>query len=399
MMNAATLFLRRRSPPLYFMPELDRPAYSTYLASVYRLFSAAAVRAPSSSPHFAAVDYLIQSCGLPSDVAIRTSKKIQHLKSPDNPDAVLGFLRQAGISESNIQTAVSREPRILCSSVENSWRPAVAKLQEIGLSIEDISSIISDNPSMFRLNIVPKLDFWKQYLCSVKNPYAFLRNSPAMFRSNLEKVVMPNLSFLQEECGLSVRQILQLTISSPRWISSNPETLKMTAKRADQLGVRRSSPMFVYALITVGSLNRCTVDARLNNLRRLGFSQEEVNSIVSKLPVVLRIPEELIGRKLEFLVKEAGSDKPYLLSNVSLFTYSLEKRLIPRNQVRKLLKLKGLPVANFKFATFINPTEQRFLKKFILPYEPAIPGLHQAYTDACAGDVRGLNGLTVCVSS
>jgi mTERF domain-containing protein len=61
---------------------------------------------------------------------------------------------------------------------------------------------------------------------------------------------------------------------------------------------------------------------------------------------VLQISEEMVGRKMEFLIKEAGCDKLHLVRNKVLLTLSLEKRLIPpRSLVRKLLESKGLPVA------------------------------------------------------
>ncbi|XP_078150156.1 uncharacterized protein LOC144545451 [Carex rostrata] len=127
-------------PFLTRLPRLRSSLPLTNLtSSFYRLLSTAATQSPPPDPHFVAVDYLIQSYDLPSDGALRASKVIQHLKSPDKPDAVLRFLRQIGISESDIRNAVSRDPRLLFSHVEKNWRPNVARLQEIGLSIEDIS--------------------------------------------------------------------------------------------------------------------------------------------------------------------------------------------------------------------------------------------------------------------
>ncbi|XP_078150282.1 transcription termination factor MTEF1, chloroplastic-like isoform X2 [Carex rostrata] len=228
--------------------------------------------APLANPHFS-IEYLIQSCGLPSDKAIRASKKIQHLKSPDKPDSVLQFLRQTGISESDITTSVLRNPLILCSSVEKIWRPNVAKLQEVGISIEDISCMVSHSPLAFKSNFVSKVDFWKRVLGSVENLTLVLKRNAALLQSNLEKAIVPNLSFLEEQCGLSVCQIAQLIKYQPRFINSSTETLKMKAKRAEELGVSRSSQTFVYALVVVSSLNQHIIDARLTNLKSLAFSK------------------------------------------------------------------------------------------------------------------------------
>ncbi|XP_078150304.1 transcription termination factor MTERF8, chloroplastic-like [Carex rostrata] len=382
-MSTAILFPRS-------LPRL-RPSLNL-TSSFYRPLSATATtQSPPPNPHFVAVDYLIQSCGLPSDKAIQASKQIQHLKSPDKPDAVLCFMRQIGISESDIRTAVSREPRILVSHVEKNWRPNVAKLQEIGLSIEDISGIISCSPVLFRFNILPKIDFWMRALGSLENMYVLLRRSPSLLNSSLEKVIEPNLLFLQKKCGLSVRQIVQLIKSGSQLIALKPEAMKIKAKRAEELlGVSCSSQMFVHALSTVATVNESTIISRVDYLKSLGLSQEEVAIVISKVPTSLQRTEELLGCKMEFLMKEAGCGKIDVVHNPVLLCLSLEKRLIPRNLVRKLLKSREFPVENLSFATFAKLSDEKFVKRFVLPYEHAIPGLGQAYANACAGNIKAI---------
>ncbi|XP_078150455.1 transcription termination factor MTEF18, mitochondrial-like [Carex rostrata] len=380
-MSTTILFLRK-------LPRI-RPSLplTNLTSSFYRLLSTAVTtRSPPPNPHFVAVDYLIQSYGLPSDGALRASKVIQHLKSPHKPDAVLCFLRQTGISESDIRTAVSREPRLLVSDVEKNLRPNVVKLQEIGLSIEDISGIISHSPELFLFNIVEKIDFWMRALGSFKNMSVLLKKGSVILLYNLEKVIVPNLSVLQNQCGLSVCQIVQLIKSGSRLIGLRPEAMKVMVKRAEELGFSCSSQMFVYALITVASVNKNILNSRVHYFKSLGLSQEEVAIVISKAPLLLKMTEESLGRKMEFLMEEAGCGKIDVVHNPTLLLYSMEKRLFPRSIVRKMLMLKGLPVANKAFVSFFQPSEKDFLEKFVIPYESDIPGLGQAYADAYSGN-------------
>ncbi|XP_078151287.1 transcription termination factor MTEF18, mitochondrial-like [Carex rostrata] len=360
--------------------------------------SNAPTQASPPNPHFT-VQYLVQSCGLSSDEALQASKHIQHLKSSNlwdrKTDAVLCFLREIGVSESDIKSAVSLEPRILCSNVEKKWRPNIAKLLELGFSIEDISDIIADNPYIFQKNFVPKIDFLLGILGSVENLSVILKATKNSFfiRSSLDKVFIPNLSFLQEHCGFSPSQLMQIMISAPAMMSFRHDVFKMEVERAEELGVARSSGTFINALLTVCYQKQCTIDAKLDNLTSIGFSQEEVALMIRKTPMLLRVPEKLVISKMEYLIKEADFDKIDVVKYPALLAYSLENRLIPRTIVKKLLMVKELPVAYKKFGNFIQLSEEKFLNKFILPYEHAIPGLSRAYADASTGKSGGVESF------
>jgi hypothetical protein len=69
----------------------------------------------------------------------------------------------------------------------------------------------------------------------------------------------------------------------------------------------------------------------------------------------------------------------------------LEKQLIPQSLVKKLLELKGLLLNNRQFYVLAVPTDKQFMEKFVLPHENAIPGLRQAYVNACAGNSAGIS--------
>ncbi|XP_078149150.1 transcription termination factor MTERF15, mitochondrial-like [Carex rostrata] len=340
---------------------------------------------PSPTSQFA-VQYLIESCGLPSDKAIRASRYISHIKFPEKPDDVVRYMRQAGITELHIRVAACRDPRFLCLHVEKCLKPRISELEEIGFSPSEISLLFSVCPTMFQsTKLKQKVQFWLGIFGSVEKLLCAFKEGNYLLGVNLDNAVIPNITFLQEQCGLSACQISQLVKSSPRRITSKPEVFKMYVKRAKELGISPPSNTFVYALIVVGGLNQSTVDARLCHLKSLGLSHEEVTLLITKCPNVLEKTEKNIGQKMEFLLKQAGCGKIDVIKNPSLLTFSLEKRLIPRSLVQKLLKSRGIPVANNAFASFMMLNEKRFLEKYVLPYQETVPGLHQTYIDACAG--------------
>ncbi|XP_078150548.1 uncharacterized protein LOC144545856 [Carex rostrata] len=382
-------FLKQNS---YLRSSLS-PLRAIFNTSICRLLSTASQDAPSASPasNFA-VEYLINSCGLPSDRAIAKSRYLPHLKSPEKPDAVLQFLRKAGITEPQIRAAALQDPRFLCLSVEKCLKPRMAELHEIDFSPSHISLLFSIHPRSFQsTKLQQQIQFWMPIVGSVDKLLHLFKRNFFLPTVNLETSVIPNLLFLQQQCSLSVRQIVLLISSAPRLITSSRESLARNVRRAEELGVPRSSGLFMRALIVVSSLKESTIDARLLYWRSLGFSSEELNSIICKTPQVLGYSENLIGCKMEFLINEAACDKLHVFQDPVLLMYSLEKRLIPRVLIRKLLESKGFPVK--ALASCMKLNEVQFVEKFVLPYEHAIPGLHQAYRDACSGNISGLKLL------
>ena len=106
---------------------------------------------------------------------------------------------------------------------------------------------------------------------------------------------------------------------------------------------------------------------------------------------ILVASEERLRRNAEFLLNEVGLPPQYIVRRSVLLMYSLERRIVPRHLVLMVLKEKGLVEQDRCFFNVVAPTEEKFLEKFVAPYEESIPGLADAYESACMGKVtRGL---------
>ncbi|XP_078149195.1 uncharacterized protein LOC144544545 [Carex rostrata] len=323
----------------YLRPSSLFPVRGSATSTIFRLLSTATPEAPSpiSSSQFA-VDYLIQSFGLHTNKATQLSRYLPHLKSPEKPDAVLWFLRQAGVNECDISAAVLRSPRFLCFSVEKCLKPRMAELVEIGFSPSDISLLVSICPNAFaNTKLQQKIQFWIPIMGSIEKLLHAIRRDIFLLTRKHGNYVVPNISFLQEQCSLSVCQIAQMIMLSPTLITSRPEELEVKVKRARELCVSSTSGMFLHALILINRVKQSTIDARLLYLKNLGFSQQEVSLMISKSPNLLNLSEKIVGPKMEFLIKEAVCDKLHIVRNPALLMLSLEKRLKPRSLVKKLL--------------------------------------------------------------
>ncbi|KAF0894664.1 hypothetical protein E2562_001957 [Oryza meyeriana var. granulata] len=68
---------------------------------------------------FSIKDYLIGTYSLTSTRALKATKKVSHLKSATNPDAVLTLLSSVGLSHANLATTVAANPLLLYSTADN----------------------------------------------------------------------------------------------------------------------------------------------------------------------------------------------------------------------------------------------------------------------------------------
>jgi mTERF domain-containing protein len=101
------------------------------------------------------------------------------------------------------------------------------------------------------------------------------------------------------------------------------------------------------------------------------------------MPSILGLSDESLLSKIQFLINEVGLEPQDILQRPYLLTYSLEKRLVPRYCVMKILLAKGL--TNSNFCTLAQIGEQKFRLKFIDHHKDSVSGLAHAYATACAG--------------
>ncbi|CAN6233425.1 unnamed protein product, partial [Urochloa humidicola] len=288
---------------------------------------------------FLAEDYLVSSCGLTPAQARKASKYLSRLRSPVKPDAVRAFLAGIGLAEADVAAAIVSHPPLLSGKVDETLTPRVAQLREIGLSLPQISRLITVAPEvLFSPVKISRLAFYLSFLGSYDRVHSALNRSSYLLRSDLDTVVRPNIAFLQQ-CGLSDYDI--------------------------------------------GRLN-----AKLSFLRKvIGCSEAELSNLVRKMPAVLSYSESKIGRTLEFLKVKVGLEPSYVLHRPAMLGYSVERRLMPRHCVIRILKAKGFLSKEIDFFSTISTTEESFVEKFLLPYNKSVPGLIEAYAAAHKGQV------------
>ncbi|XP_051192716.1 transcription termination factor MTERF8, chloroplastic [Lolium perenne] len=347
------------------------------------LSTAAATDAPLGA--FAAADYLVTTCGLTPEQALKAARYISHCKSTSNADSVLAFLSGPALrlSKADIAHIVSHDARILNCSVDSTLKARIASLRSYGLDDAQVRTFLRVATCTFSIH--EKLGFWIPFLGSPEKLLRVLRYNYYLLTSDLDRVVKPNIATLRES-GMSPANIARMCVPNSRLLTCNPDTVKSILERADKLGVPRNSPMFRQAVATTTSLGAETMAAKLKLFgETLGCSAAEVASAVRRNPVLLRVSGEKLRRVTEFLTRVVGVDTAYILARPAILMYSLDTRLAPRYSVMKALQEKHLIRKDHSFYSMVTSSDDTFRRRHTYPHKDLLPGLDDAYMAACRG--------------
>nr|TKW41608.1 hypothetical protein SEVIR_1G328000v2 [Setaria viridis] len=197
--------------------------------------------------------------------------------------------------------------------------------------------------------MVSRLAFYLSFLGSYDKVHTAIRSSGYLLSTHVDNVVKPNIELLLQ-CGLTPRAVATLCSRVGVLFTEEPERVKEMVARADNLGVPRNAGMFKRALQTVHNLNPRTISAKMDFLKKaLGCSESELAIAVCQIPTLLTTSVRKLGRTVEFLKVDVGLEPGFIVRRPRLFIYGLEKRLIPRHYVIKVLKAKGLVKKDIDF--------------------------------------------------
>ncbi|WVZ79438.1 hypothetical protein U9M48_027016 [Paspalum notatum var. saurae] len=377
------LFLQKQ-----LLLHLHRSAPPVRLSLQRALLSTAAAAGSSSPIHFAAEEYLVATCGLTREQAAKAAKWISHWKSPSQGDAVLAFLTgpALGLSKAEIASLVATEPRVL-NCRDKTLRARLDSFRSHGFSAAQIRSFIRSNPVAWcSLDIGERLGFWVSFFGSPDKFLRISRRSLYLASSDLGKV-KTNIRLLHE-CGLSNEQIGSMCVTNPRLLTARPDSTRAIIVRADEFGVPRNLPMFKQVVSTMAALRPETVASKMEIMgEALGCSDAELTRMVQRNPVVLWCSREKVLSVFKFLIDVVGVDPKCIQASLGVVTRSMERVMVPRHYVKKVLQENGLIQKEQNFCAMVMLSEKLFCSKYIHPHKDVIPGLANAYASACKGKI------------
>ncbi|XP_009361994.1 transcription termination factor MTERF2, chloroplastic-like [Pyrus x bretschneideri] len=338
----------------------------------------------SENHHDFTVNYLINSCGLSPQGAISASKRVK-LRSPERADSVLSFLRSHGVSATQISKIVRSCPGLLNWNPEKTLLPKLEFFISLGVSREDLAKTLAYETHILATSlekrILPTCQFLRNLL-SEKNFVVLLKNGGLrIFSEGHSKNVAPNIEILRE-FGMPQSCISLLLAYFPRSLTQKPENFAKVVDEVKQMGFDMEKSRSVAAIKALSSGNSKSIWSRnCEAYKRWGWSEDDVLSTFKRFPPCMTKSEKKIMQVMDFLVNKMGWPQRSIVKCPTIVSFSLEKRIIPRCSVVKVLLLKGLikEIENVSLYYVMNPTEKGFLQRFVVRYIDEVPALLSVY--------------------
>lgn len=299
------------------------------------------------------------------------------------------FLKEIGLSDDMIKSAISLNPRLLSLNVEETLKPNLHELMAAGFTGEILVKLIRHSPSVLQMKPpIARLQFWRDFMGNNDAFLKLIKKNGFLVTRDINKNVTPRLNLLKEY-GLSDNRIVKLlTKGGSRFmLLQSLDNFSRKLKQNEELGFSRGSNMFLHGLLVIGNYKKETIEKKLEYFQKIhGWSEEEVWVAFNKFPNILAKSEKTVKATMDFLIKNVGLEPRSIAMRPIFFSYSLEKRLVPRQHVLNILKEHGLN-KDPKLFTACVMSEKTFHEKFIVPYKKDMPGLAETYAAACSGKV------------
>ncbi|XP_031273766.1 transcription termination factor MTERF15, mitochondrial-like isoform X2 [Pistacia vera] len=327
------------------------------------------------------VPYLINSCGLSPEKAESVSKRIK-LQSAEQPDLVLKVLRNRGFTTAHIAKLVGLRPSLLLANPEKSILPKFKFFNTFGITDAELARVCSSNPTILGCSLenllIPNYKFLKSVLLSDANVIKSFRNNSWLFLQDLPKTLSPKLAVLRE-LGMPENFVALILTCYISIVLQKREKFDKNVKKVIEMGFDPQKSGFIHAMQVFVAMSQSTREHKLDVFRGWGWSDEDIMLVFRKRPSFMNASESKIMNAMDLLVNKMGWQSTDIALCPDIFLMSLEKRVIPRCLVIKVLQSKGLVKKKLCLSSCVKPVEKLFLDRFVTKYLDQVPDLMNIY--------------------
>ncbi|XP_077247624.1 uncharacterized protein LOC143887423 [Tasmannia lanceolata] len=335
-----------------------------------------------NQPSFA-VSYLMNSCGLSPEAALVASKKL-HFQTSLKPDSVLSFFNSLDFTKTHITKLITKTPCVLLADPNKTLKPKIEFFHGMGLVGPDLGKVISSYPkllcSSLENRLIPSIDFLRTYLHTNNDIVLVIRRATRVLLLKPQNQMGPNILMLIN-LGVPESNVLKFIVSQPNVLMIKPDRLSNPVEMIKGMGFDTKSSAFIYAICTMSGMTKSSWEGKLEVYRSLGWSEDEILSAFRLQPYCMMKSVKKIRKVVDFFVNEMGWKSSDLSKSPNILLLSLEKRIVPRCSVLRILLSNDL-IKKKSINTALSLTEEDFLKRFMTKYQEKVPEILEVYQGA-----------------
>lgn len=327
------------------------------------------------------LSYLMKSWGLTQESALSVVKKVR-LKTTKNPDLVLSFFRAHGFTETQISNIITKRPRLLLCNVDKSLKPKFQFLIALGLSGSELARTITSQPFILsrslKKQLIPSYHQFKSLVRSDENVVCALKSTLTILLCDFQERMLTNMSILRKHRVPNSR-IMKMVLSHPRSFKGDPLRFSGIVKMVKEMGFDPSSSAFLKAVQAFTFVSKSGWEMKMEVYRSLGWSDREIMYAFKKQPMCMIASAKKIRKGMDYFMNELGMTPSTISQCPNIILLSLEKRVIPRHFVMKVLTSRNLVSENYSISCVLIVSEKNFLERYVTKYEEEVPELLMDY--------------------
>ncbi|XP_027340867.1 uncharacterized protein LOC113854181 [Abrus precatorius] len=310
---------------------------------------------------------LINLCELCPEMALKLLKRLQ-LKNPDGSNATVDLLRNYGFSETQLCRLVKRQPSVLLSK-------KLKFLHSIGFSTTDLPKILIGNTSILGLSltktIIPRYKIIRSLVSNDKEAVSTLKHGLWFFnRRNGMDDSVSNIEVLRQ-LGVPQSSISLLVTNFPTVAFMKHLRFVTAVNKVKEMRFDPLKSNFLLAVQVLTKMNEVMWKSKLEIFEKWGWSRDMCLTAFKSHPHYIMASEKKITKVLSFLAKDMGLPLEDICP--AIFNNNLEKTVIPRFAVVKILKSRGLVKSDLKLSSFVRISEKVFLERYVTRFQKIAP--------------------------
>nr|KJB12617.1 hypothetical protein B456_002G027300 [Gossypium raimondii] len=231
----------------------------------------------------------------------------------------------------------------------------------------ELAKLLSNYPrlliSSLEKQIIPSFNLLRNLFQSHDKTIKAIKRYTGILVYDSKSYLYPNMNVLRG-VGVPESNILMLLNYKARTLLCKPVRLKEIVEEVKGMGIDSSTTKFLAAVIALTSMSKSTLEKKFDVYRRWGWSDQEIREAFQRYPSCVTASEGKIMAIMDFLVNKMGYHSNLVAKQPSIFSQSLEKRIVPRALFARELLSLGL-VSNLTLSALFDTSEKVFVNRFV----------------------------------